>query len=135
MLEYQIIKRMYPFAGYIKYLAGDDLSEDQIVSIFKGEKVKCTVHFAYPSKKRLAKSDVYGKMSAGGVLICDLNVWANKERTDIYWEYSQVSLKQMLSPDKDPAVIERRRTMTIIMCFIVMAVIIAAVFWFSLRIK
>ena len=124
---------MYPFAEYVKYLAGDDLSEDQIVSIFKGEKVKCSVHFAYPSKKRLAKSDIYGGHQAGGVEICDLNVWCNKKKTDIYWEYEIEALKQILPPDKDPVVIEQRRHMTIFIYFLTMVVIVVAIFWLSIK--
>lgn len=136
MLEYQIIKRMYPFAEYVKYLAGDDLTEEQIVSLFKGEKIKCTVHFAYPSKKRLAKADVYGGHPAGGLKLCDTTIWVNKARTDLYyeyWDYDGESLKKILPPEEDPEEIERRKNIRIAIIFLIAAIISAACIWLSFK--
>lgn len=116
MIEYQIIKRMYPFAEYVKYLAGDDLSEDQIVTLFKEGKLKCTVHFRYPLDRRLAKQPYYITQYPS-LLVCDLYVYVNKDKTDLYIQYDETSsLRRMLPPEKDP---ERDSPLIWWMCFFV----------------
>lgn len=115
----------YPFAKYVKYLAGDDLTEEQIVSIFNGEKVRCTVNFAYPSKKKEAEADVYGRVPYGGIRIYDLNVWANKDRTDLYIEYSDSTLMKILPKENDPVRIGRRKILIVCVLILLASVIVA----------